>query len=385
MTEAARGRLEMPFLDGLRAFAALYVTVYHAYLFTGNRGDAREELPVLGWFIGYGFVGVPIFIVLSGFVLMLPILRQPNYELRGGAVTFIKRRARRILPPYYAALLLSLVLIFAVPVMNRPSDTEWDSKIPVTPLGVLSHIVLVHDFSQSWIYQINGPLWSVAVEWQIYFLMPLLLLPLWRRVNPWTVVAIVGIPTVAFGVFNKGAFVHPWYIALFASGMLAAQIAVNRPTWLRGAGLASAVSFSVGVAAFAALPNVFQVQGWASEMVAGLVTAIALAWLGGVAAAGRSNRVISTLTLRPLLWVGLFSYSLYLMHSPLLALGNLLLLPLGLPTGYQFLLMIVAVVPIAIAMCWGFFWLVERHFLNTHQRRAKRSLVQTTSSGHNVV
>lgn len=372
--ESQGARLNLPFLDGVRALAALYVVVYHAYLFTGHSGDAKEDLPIVGWFVGYGFIGVPIFIVLSGFVLMIPVVNQPNYTFKNGVVDFIKRRGKRILPPYFAALAISLALIFLIPVMNQPAGTEWDSKIPVDPMGVIAHLFLVQDLSQAWIYQINGPMWSVAVEWQIYFLMPLILLPLWRRMPAWAVLVVIAVPTVATGVLGKGAYMHAWFLALFAAGMLAAQITVRRPEWSRRAGIVTAVLACLAIAAFIAFPSVLQVQGWAPEMIAGIVTAAALAWLGTTATSGRSNRTIRILSVRPLLSVGLFSYSLYLLHSPILALGNLLLLPLDLPTWAHFLIMILAVVPLSVAASRGFFWLVERHFLNAHQRTAEKTL-----------
>src|SRR4051794_40542870 len=93
--------LQLNFLDGLRGLSALYVAAYHAFLFTGHAGDAEKHLPVIGWFLLYGYLGVPVFIVLSGFVLMLPVVsRGRGLELPGGARKFIRRRARRILPPY---------------------------------------------------------------------------------------------------------------------------------------------------------------------------------------------------------------------------------------------------------------------------------------------
>src|SRR4051794_10844197 len=86
---ADRGRspsLQLNFLDGLRGLSAVYMAAYHAFLFTGHTGDAQRRLPVIGWFLLYGYLGVPIFIVLSGFVLMLPVVsRGGGFQLPGGA------------------------------------------------------------------------------------------------------------------------------------------------------------------------------------------------------------------------------------------------------------------------------------------------------------
>src|SRR5438067_7057279 len=100
----------LDFLDGLRALAAIYVLLHHAWLQIWEwhlPGPFTRRLT--GW-LYFGHFGVVVFIVLSGFCLMLPVVRGDG-TLRGGAKTFFQRRALRILPPYYVAIGLSLVLI----------------------------------------------------------------------------------------------------------------------------------------------------------------------------------------------------------------------------------------------------------------------------------
>jgi len=132
------GRVEFAFADGLRALAALTIAIYHSYLFTGHTGQARSGLPRAMRVLQLGHLAVPVFIVLSGFVLMLPVARRADGALAGGAAGFLRRRARRILPPYYAALALSLGLIAAAPLLQSRGGTQWDSKLPVTGSGVLA-------------------------------------------------------------------------------------------------------------------------------------------------------------------------------------------------------------------------------------------------------
>jgi peptidoglycan/LPS O-acetylase OafA/YrhL len=360
-------RPEFPYLDGLRGLSAVLVVLYHSYLFTGLSGESRAELPMLKEILGWGYLGVPVFIVLSGYVLMLPILSTPGLKFRHGVWSFIKRRGKRILPPYYAALVFSLLLIALFPVLQEKGGTQWDSKIPVTWGSTISHFLMLHDFNHHWIGKINGPLWSVAVEWHIYFLMPLLLLPLWRRIHP---AIIVGALTAAsFWLLAERAFgfVHPWLVALFAAGMWAAQLTMRQQT-VRAAGpvfilLAAA---TVGCAVFRSdipLPT----RGL-MELMTGLAVAAGLVWLGRRAVAGRIPRGARLLQTRPMLFLGLISYSVYLFHSPLLGLANLLLLPLDLSLATHWAIMTFAVMPAVLVLCWLFFLLVERHFLNTRQR-----------------
>lgn len=148
------GRLHLGFLDGLRGLAAFYVVCHH-FLAWSSSALPRWAQRAVSW-ADFGHTAVGIFIVLSGFSLMLPVARSQNGRLRGGVRLYLSRRARRILPPYYAALLLSLL----------PSALF---SRPLTLASVLSHAVLLHNLDPRWCHDINMALWSVATEWQIYF------------------------------------------------------------------------------------------------------------------------------------------------------------------------------------------------------------------------
>ncbi len=179
-------RLRLHYLDGLRGLAALYVVLVHI------EPEMGATLPLF-WstftkLLRYGGFAVAIFIALSGYVLMLPVSRSRSGHLEGTLIDYIRRRSRRILPPYYAALLFSLFLGFVVFLLERFSDFQWNEiagKGPFSPrftfIDVLSHLLLVHNLSSVTHMTINPPMWSVATEWQIYFIFPLILLPVWRR------------------------------------------------------------------------------------------------------------------------------------------------------------------------------------------------------------
>ncbi|MXG89903.1 acyltransferase family protein [Nocardioides flavescens] len=371
-TDAARtgpSRPNFEFIDGLRALAALSVAFFHAFLFTGLAGETTDAFGPLARIVLNGSFAVAIFIVLSGFVLMLPIARRPGYELRDGLRGFAVRRARRILPPYYASFLFFLVLILAVPFFRDPAGTRWAGKVPITVDGVLAHLVMVHNLDASWHDQVNGPLWSVATEVQIYVLMPLVLIPLWRRFG--------GIPVIALGVFFGWALhfiaprfdgAHFWYIGLFAAGMLAAQ-EVTRGRRVPLAGPTAAVGAALIAVVMIAFQYRLRPNEWLTEVGVGLVFALGLFALASASAEGRSNWVIRALESRTLVKIGLFSYSIYLFHSPLIGLSNLGLIHIDMPLAVRLAVMWLVITPAAVALSYIPHLLVERRFMTGHQKQ----------------
>lgn len=365
---ATSTRIDLRFVDGLRAVAALGVAVFHTFLFTGYTHQTAEELPRPFKVLLVGDFAVPLFIVLSGFVLMLPVARHPGLVLRGGTWTFLKRRARRILPPYYASLALFLVLIAAVPLLRDEQGTVWDSKVPVTLGGVASHLALVHNVWPDKAFEINGPAWSVATEWQLYFAMPFLLLPLWRRVGMYCTVGIAVVVgwAIHFAIPEIDV-AHLWFLGLFALGMAAAYALVNGVVVPRLGAIVAVVvpGYLLCLAAFNSKAHEYD---WATETGLGVVIALLLLWMGQRTMSGQTSSLHAVLESRTLVWVGLWSYSIYLIHSPLLGLGNLILLETtDLPIGSHLALMAAVVLPISLVAAYLFHRLVERRFLTTHQ------------------
>ncbi|MBP3037152.1 acyltransferase [Arthrobacter sp. zg-ZUI100] len=367
MTDYPTKRLDLKFLDGLRAVSAVAVVVFHAYLFTGRTGEAESNLPTLFKLINLGNFAVPMFIVLSGFVLMLPVAGSSDLRLKGGLINYIKRRARRILPPYYASLILFGTLILLLPILSTRRDTAWDSKIPVTWTGATSHLFLVHNLNLEWIYQINGPAWSVATEWQIYFVFPLLLLPVWRKFGGGGMIFIsLAIPFALVMLFPAVGGAHLWFIALFAMGAIAAHaVVLNKP--VPHLGIVTFVSWIVAGAVVGI--GVFPVA--LNELILGAAMALFVMWLARCHQEGRRTLFHAVLESKVLVWVGLWSYSLYLVHSPVLALGNLLFLEVDMSTLARFGIQLLITVPVAGLVAFAFHCVIERRFMTSHQEAAE--------------
>jgi peptidoglycan/LPS O-acetylase OafA/YrhL len=314
----AAGRLD--FIEGMRAAAALVVVVNHAYAQVWTPWFGRSppaSLSFLTYSLAVGHLAVSVFISISGFCLMLPVVRGDG-TLRDGAATFFRRRARRILPPYYAALAGSMLLIQTV--IGQPSQTLWDFTLQVRPIDLASHALLLQDFFGTG--RINYAFWSIALEWQIYFLFPLLVL-LFRRRGPLlaTLLALaVGYATLLLPsarVYRA----HLHYLGLFALGMAAAWAAfAPEAARLRERAPFTALGLLCAAAPLALMP----LWGWQRsidrwpllDLLVSVATCCALVH-ASLREQSPARRIFS---LPPLVGIGRFSYSLYLIHAPLLAL-----------------------------------------------------------------
>lgn len=143
----------------LRAFAALSVLFYHIIELYPWK-DFPVEPKILLWF-RTGWMGVDLFFVISGFVIFLSAIRlyeTPN--VKSPKKIFIKRRFARIVPLY-----IFTAMVFVI--FNRP-------EIMVDPSffrHLLTHLTFTHNLFPATHGSINGPNWSVAAEFQFYFLV----------------------------------------------------------------------------------------------------------------------------------------------------------------------------------------------------------------------
>jgi len=367
-------RLHLAYLDGLRAVAAFYVVLFHAVLGMSESALVGPWRPLRRVF-AYGHEAVAIFIVLSGFCLMLPVVRGRSAQLDVELGKFVRRRAFRILPPYFAALAGSLALLVVFPILRTPgTGTIWDNTLPGLEAGAIaSHLLLIHNWSPSWGYQINGPLWSVASEWQIYFFFPLVLLPAWRRFGmggALVVAAALGYAPLLFARAPAHVAI-PWYLLLFALGMGAAAVvfssdalpsrlrsALHWPRLSNGLWLACALLSSVGARLWFGLKPL-------TDLLVGLAAAALLISLSTQAVSGARGRLLEWLESRPLVALGHFSYSLYLTHLPVLALCYFALRPLPWPPIVSALSLSLLGVPASLLVAYVFHLGIERRFIRT--------------------
>jgi peptidoglycan/LPS O-acetylase OafA/YrhL len=358
----------MRWLDGVRGAAALFVVLHHLWLatwphFPYNRGP---------WWLGfllYGHLAVAVFIVVSGFSLALAPVRHDG-NLVGGARRFVRRRAWRILPAYWAALTLSAIIFvgFLEPGIGAGAAAR----------SYAIHAALVQDVFSNVAF--NGTLWSIAVEWQIYFVFPLILLVARRRGILFAATLTAGVVIVAHllsetpTVLSKISHLSPQFLMLFGFGVLACWMAHGK-----GPRVSQRVAVTGMLAAFGAFVALALSQG-SPWMAAHWFTVDAIAGAGvacGLLAAARSDGAWKAATLgsRPAVFIGGFSYSIYLIHGPLLELvRRFVMVPLHLPPLVNFVVLLTLVLPVLLVACYAFFAVFERPFLTRRDFASLRTL-----------
>ncbi len=342
-------------LDGIRGLAALYVVINHVFL-RAFPGYPVDHAPFwAAWFI-YGRFAVVVFIVLSGFSLALSPARH-GWRL-GGAAEFARRRALRILPAYWAALAFSLAVAWLI--LPQPGHGVPDAKSVLVNGLLVQNIVGAHSP--------NAAFWSVAVEAQLYLLFGLMVL-IARRRGPAVMLGTVSLVVVAVGITGPhvprlSTFViqsPPDLAALFAVGVLTAGIV--------SASAARRVWPWPRLALAAATPVLaliwWQGSVWTLDHLYWVDLALgpAIACLLAALATGRPAGALRVLDTRPLRRLGSFSYSLYLIHAPIVAVVcDRIVAGRVAPGAPDFLVSLAIVLPLTLAFAWGFAAVFEAPF-----------------------
>ena len=358
----AHTRQRVAGLDGLRGLAALYVVVNHVFL-RAFPGYPVDHAPFwAGWFI-YGRFAVVVFIVLSGFSLALSPARH-GWRL-DGISQFARRRARRILPAYWAALAFSLVVAWLV--VAQPGHGVPDVK------SVLVNGLLVQNVVGA--PSPNAAFWSMAVEAQLYVLFPVLLLMV-RRWGPMVMLATVTLVVATVGIVGPhvshlDTFViqsPPDLAALFAVGVLSAGIVGGSPArrswpwaWLALAAAAPVLATIWWQGSVWTLDHLFWV-----DLALGPAIACLLAGLATGHPSGRGS-ILRLLDARPIRNLGASSYSLYLTHAPIVVIVYEKIVAGRVRQGVPaFVVSLAVVLPLTIAFARIFASIFETPFREHH-------------------
>jgi peptidoglycan/LPS O-acetylase OafA/YrhL len=309
-----------PLVDAVRAIAALSIVAYHVAFVSGNLDTA--------WLTGLN-VGVPLFFAISGFLLYRPwAAARLAGEAAPSTRVYAVRRVLRIVPAYWVALVIIALIA------GRDEVFAWPEA--------LLYFGFAQAYSPEHFTGGIGPAWTLTVEVAFYAALPLIALAARRLPGPvlrgealliagLVAVSVLWRAVVLVLVDPSDAAWFPLLVALpaqldvFAGGMALAVLSVAGRE-----GRAQSAGWAVALAAYALLA-LWRPDGEAARVVAEhqLQAVIALGLLAP-AVLGSGGALRRGLAWRPLAWVGLISYGVYLWHlDALKAMDSLPVVPLA--------------------------------------------------------
>ncbi len=354
-TRAAPDSNYRPDIDGLRAIAVLSVILFHI-----------DKALIPG-----GFIGVDIFFVISGYLISLNILKDLERG-RFSIADFYRRRIKRIAPPMLIVVAVTLV---TAQWLILPEDAEKAAQSGLWSLLSLANVYF-------WLYQDTSyfaaasselpllHLWSLGIEEQFYIFWPLILMAAYRPTRAkgfFAVAALIGLGSFVIGewLFDRApSFVYYMLPTrageLLMGGLIAFFV-------LRHVGHRVPQKAVAPMAVIGLLLLVFSFfmlsEGQVFPGLRAIPPTLGTALL--IFAGHCNHNIVSRLlALRPLVWVGLISYSAYLWHWPLLAFFRYGHREIGLFAG-------IAVFALTILLAWLTYRFVERP-----ARRSKASTLQ---------
>lgn len=320
-------------LDAIRGIAILLVLLHH--FITAPSAFEPGSLPdrIIALF-AFGWAGVDLFFVLSGFLIGGIILRGGQED--GFLLGFYRRRAARLLPLYLVVLAIYAILAPSL-IATYQDRAAWLASTVGAPLW--SHLFYLQNFfiaaNNSWGGNWLAPTWSLAIEEQFYLVAPLLLLTVPRRYLATTLIAlIVTAPLCRVALLlSTGHFLSVYVLlparwdalAIGVLGACAVESARGRawlsahPEWIKralmtlGAILLMLQAFGV----FSRSELTFAALGFTLVALFSLSLILAALFLdNGLSRALARSRVLIRL--------GIVSYGIYLIHMPVLGLAHLL-------------------------------------------------------------
>jgi peptidoglycan/LPS O-acetylase OafA/YrhL len=299
-------------LTGLRGFAALWVVSLHFEDVTNLLAPASVAL---NWLMGAGANAVPLFFVLSGFVLLHTYHQRFNVFSWAEYRRYLGLRVARIYPAYLAALLLMVGLVGLAALRGAPHS---EASYPVRWLPW--EVLMMHQWWQSDFFGWNFPDWSVSAEWFAYlFIFPL---AIWlMKKLPGGIPAILCILVFLLAepaLRLRWNWKVPMVSLLFLTG---AGLWKIRYSWSRAGGLIDKHLDMIGVVMLLFALAIGTVLPQYVFLIL-ILFSVSLLILGVTYRGGIPAYALSS---RPIIFLGEISYSIYLIHGVVLRLLKIIL------------------------------------------------------------
>lgn len=331
--QAQSKRQHFGVLDLLRGFAALSVCLFH---FTSGTNLVKLYSPILQHSFEWGYLGVEIFFVISGFVIPYS-LWGTDYHISGFGA-FMRKRILRICPPAYVSILLVLLQWFLVGyLLHHPAAR----LLALTPIQLSENLFFVIPFTHnSWV---NGVFWTLSLEFQFYLVVGIF----YRQIFMVTSLA----PFLAWSIILSLIQYLP-FLPQENFFHFSAVFSLGAATLLYKQQVLTGRQYAICLAIFTGFCGV-QMGLWPAT--ASLITALTIAFV-------KINHSIFS-------WLGKISYSLYLTHFFIGATAEYLLTRIWPPvTSMQVTAEIGFCVLLALLGAYTYFSFVEKPFLKLSHR-----------------
>ncbi|VEI68799.1 Uncharacterized protein conserved in bacteria [Serratia quinivorans] len=330
-------------ISGIRGLAALFVYVNHAPVMLVNMGIKADNVSQWGWiYANLGSFGVQIFFCITGFLFFDRIIKVDG-KLDWNK--FFQSRVKRIAPLFYfSSLLCVLISIFySFTITFSKSDL-----LTLAGLATFSFIDSSMTIGGMKLYPLNSVIWTLVHEWRFYMALPLICFAFCNaKIGKFAFIAACIIAVIDF----KNSVVVCW--PYFLTGILVAYIAnlklkINKP--INAVVLLLAAALFI-VTAGVKIENGYNWQRFAMSSIFFLCIVIG------------DPKILHSKSLR---YLGEISYSIYLMHLPILFLSIWVLskvIDIAEITQYEYWLFITMIVPVIVMLSSFSFKYIELKFM----------------------
>ena len=338
-------------VDALKVLASQVIVLHHLCSYGPLADAVAEALPgLVDWFYGYGRMAVQVFLVLGGYLAVQSLMRATGGTAANLGYALVLRYLR-LVPPFAVAMALA---VLAAQVARPWLSADLLEPAPRASQYV-AHLFLLHELLD--VGALSAGVWYVAMDFQLYSLLALLL---WlgqrggqARVAMLLVLAMTGASLL---LWNRQPALDDWVLYFFGAYGLGALARWAQARDLAGPG-------RMWWAALLLVATLALLLDFRTRIALALAVALLLA-----ASQGRLPGLPAPLT-RLLASLGRTSYALFLVHFPLLLLGNALWVGNAMSGPLSGSVMLVAIWSASILLAWAFERWVEAPLGRSLQRR----------------
>jgi peptidoglycan/LPS O-acetylase OafA/YrhL len=366
-------------LEIARGIAALWVFLYHT----------KNIFIVSSTFIyqlaEYGYLGVPMFFVISGYVITYSA--ESTLKAERSPLSFLKKRFRRIYPVFWISLILVLLLPYLIEIISmlksgsyqdpghlllKYTATEWSHFILLTKVFFSTNSDLQGQFNA-----INAVYWTIAIEFQFYLVI---FIALFSKQYYRLIIAIVSMLAIVnlihpFGV-NAGLFLHYWpsfsvgilLAYIFKNDLSLSQILINKYIYH----ISSLALFLVAILAIIVLDT--EVHRFVFSLFFAVIIWLIAPFEKILVEVKKNKKNILSWILEVFLALGAMSYSVYLLHAKLYQLPELFVRQLVTQDNILYGLLTII---FTLCLCYPFYIYVERHFMSKNYAKMHKDTLST--------